>query len=65
MRALHTALERSEDVLFALPHGVYRGLLDFNLRAFGFEKAALDDRVIRGSISGGKNTEQNEVTVEI
>ena len=52
-------------MLFALPHQTYKALLDFNLKAFGHEKALLEERVVRGSIQSNKNTEQNEVTVEV
>lgn len=35
VKLLHSALERSEDVLFALPLPSYKAVLDFNLKAFG------------------------------
>jgi hypothetical protein len=58
VRSLHHALDKSEDVLFALPLNSYKAILDFNLKAFGHEKALIEERSIRGSTAqGSKNNE--------
>lgn len=43
IKALHSSLDQSEDVLFALPHPSYKALLAFNLKVFALEKARLEE----------------------
>jgi len=64
VKALNSSIDESEDVLYALPLQTYKALLEFNLRAFGHEKALLEERVIRGSAVKGQG-DQNEITVEV
>lgn len=54
MKALHNALNKSEDVLFALPLPTFKAVLDFTLKAFGQEKALLEEKYIRGSAASGR-----------
>ncbi len=46
IKALHSSLDISDDVLFALPYPSYKALLDFNLRIFAQEKAKLEDKSV-------------------
>jgi hypothetical protein len=67
IKSLHQALDQSEDVLFALPLPTYKAVLDFSLKVFAQEKAKLEERNIRQSVTQGKTpaAEQNEITVEV